>query len=267
MAKAKGPKTRIDPRARRIAYVALLAVIVAVGVVPASVSGMTFLSGNASHLVLTNQSAVDFAYGQGNGSYHPLVLASVNGTTTVTPSYTVTVAGVNNTTTSKTVYPTTIVLETNLTVGNLNSYSVSQFVENITGAANLSSATLEYGSASGDNVNLTAMVQGNITGNSTAGFTATMDVQAMMLTGNQSSNIFVVLNFSQAPATAFTVHNYVYGASSSSDLYQIGEDVGYVGGGIGLLALTVMILPFFRLTVSKVKQEAFPESRKKRSSK
>lgn len=247
---------RVDPRAKVVALVSLLAVIAIATVVPGSVYATTALSGNGHNLVLTNQSAVDYAYGQGNGSYHALALASLNGTATITPSYSVTTGSGNNTT-SYTVNPTTIVLETNLTVANLNSYSVTQFVSNITGVSNLSTVTLEYGTASGTTVSLTPMVLGNLTGNSTVGESATMNLLPEMLTGNQSDNVFVVLNFSSAPTVGFSVTNYVYGHSSAANLYVIGEDIGYVAGGIVLGIMTVLVLPFGEIRFSAIKQIPF----------
>ena len=245
---------RVHPRAKTVALISLLAVIAIAVAVPGAVYATTAFSGSGHNLVLKNQSAVDYAYGQGNGSYHALALASLNGTTTVTPSYTVSSPGVNNTTVSYTVNPTTIVLETNVTIADLNSYSVTQFVTNITGVSNLSSATLEYGTASGTSVSLTPMVLGNLTGNTTVGESATMNILPEMLTGNSSDNVFVVLNFSAAPTVGFSVTNYVYGHSSASNLYVIGEDIGYVVGGIVLGIMTAFVLPFGEFRFSSIKQ-------------
>jgi hypothetical protein len=148
----------------------LIIFIVAMLIVPigAGIGGL-FVSGHDSSHVLVPESSTVYITGDSG----PVPFGQVNGTTTFDFPSTVT----NNTTT----YSHTVYLETNLTLGELNNFAVSQIVLSTSDSGNMN-VTMGAGINSTNFVPIASVSELN-------GSTVKIPVSPALLTGNQSSRV------------------------------------------------------------------------------
>ena len=148
----------------------LIIFIVAILIVPIGAGlGNLFVSGHDNSHVLANESTTSYI----TGSTGPIPFGQVNGTTTFDfPSSTT-----NNTTT----YYHTVYLQTNLTLGEMNNFAVSQIVISTSDSGNVN-LTMGSGTNQTDFVPIISVSSVN-------GTSIKLPISPQSLTGNQSSPV------------------------------------------------------------------------------
>jgi len=151
-------------------FALLIIFIVALLIIPIGAGlGGLFVSGHDSSHVLVPESSTVYI----TGASGPVPFGQVNGTTTFDfPSTTA-----NNTTT----YSHTVYLETNLTLGEMNNFAVSQIVLSSSDSGNVN-VTMGTGINSTNFVPIASVSEVN-------GSTVKLPISPALLTGNQSSRV------------------------------------------------------------------------------
>lgn len=204
-------------------------------------------------LILGSDSAADYAWGQNATSkaYNALPIATTaadNGTyrTTVTNTY---YAKITNSTGVVTgyKYDTVNILDTNLTLGLMNTYAVDKVAFATTGLSGNVTAVLGDGTSYSNFEPISAYTVDKV--NHTLQ-NLTFSITPALITGNQSSDMMLELEFSNYTITTYTVNPSVTGIHSTLFGYTVAEDVGYVIA-TGLLAVSVFfVIPFHDVSFS-----------------
>lgn len=232
-------------------------------------------------LILGNSSSISYAWGENNttNGYTPLpisTLAVVNGTgpngtynTLVDNNYYAS-ATVNNTTTNQ--YDLVNLLVTNMTLGQMNTYAVNKVVFATTGLSGNYSAVLGDGSSYTDFTPITVL---SVSGSNATGQNLTFAITPAMITGNQSADLMLKLEFHSANApVSYNVNPQVTGVKSTLFGYTTAEDIAYVVASGLLIVSIVMVVPFHdfsmkhaynRMTTARKQKKG--EKRRKNSNK
>ncbi len=154
----------------------LIIFVVALLIVPVGAGlGGLFVSGHDNSHVLVSESSTVYI----SGTSGPIPFGQVNGTTTFDFPSTSTTNTTSNTTT--TVYSHTVFLETNLTLGELNNFAVSQIILSTSDSGNVN-VTMGIGINSTNFVPIASVSEMN-------GSTVKIPISPALLTGNQSSRV------------------------------------------------------------------------------
>ena len=204
-------------------------------------------------IVLGQDSAVNYAWGQNATSKEysalPIATASAsNGTymTTITNTYYAKIINSTGVVTGYR-YDTVNILSTNLTLGLMNTYAVDKVAFATTGLSGNVTAVLGDGTSYSnfEPVSAYTVTKANKTLQN-----LTFAVSPAMITGNQSSDMMLELEFSNYSITTYTVNPSVTGIHSTLFGYTTAEDIGYVTA-TGLLVVSVFfVIPFHDVSFS-----------------
>lgn len=240
-------------KGQRFILFAVLAVIVALFVVPLGAYGSSYISGSSHSVILEKQSVPLTVWGEkaNNTTNVRLPFSVVNYTSTITSDY----SYLNATNQTKVGYYATNYILTNVTIGELNLHDANKYIVQLAVGANIS-AILGYGSEiSNSTFSFSQMATASLKGNASQYGNLTFNLTPAMLTGNQSSQIIVELQFgSKSSVATYSEIAFGEGSTSVTNSLLTGENVAYAFGGTLLFISGFLAMPWHDISIRRMRE-------------